>query len=74
MLDVIDSPLVNTQGTNACATVIATPQTGNAAFTKEVDVFAENGITYLYPLIDLADRKLLVRQMLRTWEGPIPLS
>jgi predicted nucleotide-binding protein (sugar kinase/HSP70/actin superfamily) len=74
MLDVLDSPLVNTQATNACATVIATPQTVNAAFTKEVDVFAEHGITYLYPLINLADRKLLARQMLRAWGDILGLS
>ena len=74
MLDVLESSLVNLRGTNACATVIGAPQTAKASFTKEADVFAEHGITYLYPLLDLADRKLLARQMLQTWGGVLGLS
>lgn len=74
MFDVLSSPLVNTLGTNACATVIATPQSARAAFTKETDVFAEHGISYLYPFVDMADRKLLGRQMFQTWGGILGLS
>jgi predicted CoA-substrate-specific enzyme activase len=74
MFDVLNTPLVNTLGTNACATIIATPQSARAAFTKETDVFAEHNIEYLYPFVDLADRKLLERQMLQTWGGILGLS
>ena len=74
MFDVLNTPLVNTLGTNACATIIATPQSTKSAFTKETDVFAERGITYLYPFVDLADRKLLARQLMQTWGDILGLS
>src|SRR5215472_14483386 len=52
MVDVLHTPLVNLQGSNACPTVTVTPNTVKAAFTKEVDVFKEQGVVYLDPLID----------------------
>ena len=74
MIDVLCSPLVNTSGSNACPTVTATPSAVKAAFTKEADVFAENGITYLNPILNLADRKLLSHQMFETWAPILGLS
>jgi predicted CoA-substrate-specific enzyme activase len=74
MIDVLCSPLVNTSGSNACPTVTATPSAVKAAFTKEADVFAENGITYLNPILNLADRKLLAHQMFETWAPILGLS
>jgi predicted nucleotide-binding protein (sugar kinase/HSP70/actin superfamily) len=44
MYDVLHSHLVNLAGSNACPTVTATPETVKAAFTKESDIFAENGV------------------------------
>lgn len=70
MFDVLESPLVNVRGNNACPTAAATPEVVKAAFTKEVDVFAERGITYLDPIVDLSDRRLFARQMFRSW-GPL---
>jgi predicted nucleotide-binding protein (sugar kinase/HSP70/actin superfamily) len=58
MYDVLTSPLVNLQGTNACPTVTATPETVKAAFTKENDVFGENNIKYIDPVLNFKDRKL----------------
>jgi predicted nucleotide-binding protein (sugar kinase/HSP70/actin superfamily) len=74
MFDEIESPLVNTLAANACPTVIAAPQTARAAFTNESDVFAEHGITYLHPLLNFADRKLLAMQLLKCWRGCSVLS
>ena len=74
MIDVLCSPLVNTSGSNACPTVTATPSAVKAAFTKEADVFAENGITYLNPILNLADRKLLAHQMFETWAPILGVS
>ena len=74
MFDEIESPLVNTLAANACPTVIAAPQTARAAFTKEKDVFAEHGVSYLHPLLNFADRKLLVRQLLQCWGDVLGLS
>ena len=44
MVDVLHTPLTNLQGSNACPTVTVTPETVKAAFTKEGDVFAEQGV------------------------------
>jgi predicted CoA-substrate-specific enzyme activase len=70
MFDVLSSPLVNARGQNACPTVSVTPETVEAAYTKESDLFSEHGIRYVHPLVNLVDRKLFARQMLQVW-GPI---
>jgi predicted nucleotide-binding protein (sugar kinase/HSP70/actin superfamily) len=70
MFDVLESPLSGTRGQNACPTVAATPRTVRAAFTKEADAFAQAGIQYLDPILDLADRRLFRMQMLDAW-GPV---
>jgi predicted nucleotide-binding protein (sugar kinase/HSP70/actin superfamily) len=49
--------------------VAVTPETVEAAYTIEIDVFAQHGIQYLHLLVNLSDRKLFVRQMFRCW-GP----
>lgn len=74
MVDVLTTKLVKCTGTNACPTVTATPNAVKAAFTKEGDIFKENGITYLDPIINLADRKLFGLQMFRAWESVLGLS
>jgi predicted CoA-substrate-specific enzyme activase len=74
MYDVLHSPLVNLTGTNACPTVTATPATVKAAFTKENDVFAENGIAYLDPILNFKERKLFAFQMMKAWEPVLGIS
>ena len=74
MYDVLHSPLVNLQGTNACPTVTATPETVKAAFTKENDVFAENNVKYIDPVLNFADRKLFAFQMLQAFQSVLGLS
>ncbi len=68
MYDVLSSPLVKLQGSNACPTVTATPETVKAAFTKENDVFAEHNVKYIDPVLNFADRKLFAHQMLQAWQ------
>ena len=70
MIDVLDSPLVHVRASNACPTAGLTPEVVKAAFTKETDAFAERGIAFLDPIVDLADRRMLARQMFDCW-GPI---
>jgi predicted CoA-substrate-specific enzyme activase len=70
MFDVLCSPLVRTRACNACPTVAVTPETVEAAYTKEINIFAENHIGYLHPLANLADQKLFAKQMFDCW-GPI---
>jgi predicted CoA-substrate-specific enzyme activase len=74
MYDVLHSPLVNLQGTNACPTVTATPETVKAAFTKENDVFAENNVKYIDPVLNFSDRKLFAFQMLQALQSVLGLS
>ncbi len=74
MYDVLHTPLVNLTGSNACPTVTATPNAVKAAFTKESDLFGENGITYLDPILNLQDRKICADQMYRAWSPILGLS
>ncbi|MCC7418617.1 MAG: CoA activase [Acidobacteria bacterium] len=74
MIDKLHTPLVGLQGSNACPTVTVTPETAKAAFTKEADVFAEQGVRYLDPIVDFSDRKLLGQQLFQALEGLLGLS
>ncbi|MBA3912467.1 MAG: CoA activase [Acidobacteriales bacterium] len=74
MYDVLTTPLLKVVGNNACPTVTATPETVKAAFTKETDVFAENNVTYLDPILNFSDRKPFAHQMFKAWEPLLGLS
>jgi len=74
MYDVLHSPLVKLQGSNACPTVTATPETVKAAFTKENDVFTESQIQYIDPVLNFADRKLFAFQMFQAFTAVLGLS
>ena len=74
MYDVLHTSLVNLTGSNACPTVTATPEVVKAAFTKESDVFTENGIAYLDPILNLRDEKICADQMYKAWGPYLGLS
>ena len=74
MLDALTSPLADTRGCNACPTATLTPETVKAAFTKEQDHFAEQGIRYVSPLLDLSHRRLFAQQMFEAWSPVLGLS
>jgi len=74
MIDTMNQPLKNCSGANACPTVTATPNAVKAAFIKEGDVFKENGIQYLDPILNIDDRKLVTLQMFRAWAPLLGLS
>ncbi len=74
MIDILPGMLVGVVGNNACPTVALTPQTVRAAFTKEEDLFAALGVRYLYPLLNLDDRRYFRRQMFEAWEPLLGLS
>jgi predicted CoA-substrate-specific enzyme activase len=73
MFDVLRSPLI-VRACNACPTTALTPEVVRAAFTKETDLFAQNGVLYLTPLLDLSKPHLLARQMFDTWKSILGLS
>jgi activator of 2-hydroxyglutaryl-CoA dehydratase/predicted nucleotide-binding protein (sugar kinase/HSP70/actin superfamily) len=70
MFDVLATLLVNTRANNGCPTASVTPETVEAAFTKETNLIAERGIQYIHPLVNLSHRKLFARQMGQAW-GPV---
>jgi predicted CoA-substrate-specific enzyme activase len=74
MFDVLRSPLVNIRASNACPTTALTPEVVRAAFTKESDLFAQNGVVYMDPLLDLSKPDLLARQMYEEWKPALWLS
>jgi len=74
MVDVLHTSLVNLQGSNACPTVTVTPETVKAAFTKESDVFGQQGLTYLDPLVNFSDHNLLAQQLFTSLEPILGLS
>jgi predicted CoA-substrate-specific enzyme activase len=74
MFDVLCSPLVHTRACNACPTVAVTPETVEAAYTKEINVFTERKIGYLHPLLNLSDRRLFEKQMFDCWRSVLGLS
>lgn len=63
MIDSLPAALPGTQASRSCATVTATPEAVKAAFLKEADLFAEAGVRYLDPILDMADRQMCERQM-----------
>jgi predicted CoA-substrate-specific enzyme activase len=74
MFDVLASRLVNVMGHNACPTASVTPETVEAAYTKETNLFSERSIRYVHPLVNLSDRKLFARQMFQAWALVLGLS
>lgn len=73
MMDMLRSPLV-LRASNACPTTALTPEVIRAAFTKESDLFAENGVAYLNPILDLSKPQLLARQLYAEFKSILDLS
>ena len=65
----VESPLVNLMDKAACPIVSGAPKVMRAAFTKEVDFFAERGITYLDTAVTMIEPNLLTKQLFQAW-GP----
>ncbi|WP_321471798.1 BadF/BadG/BcrA/BcrD ATPase family protein [uncultured Paludibaculum sp.] len=74
MFDVLETHLEKVVGSNACPTTIATPLAVAAAFRVGQDEFAQRGIRYLSPLVDLSDHALLSRQMYECWDPLLGLT
>jgi activator of 2-hydroxyglutaryl-CoA dehydratase/predicted nucleotide-binding protein (sugar kinase/HSP70/actin superfamily) len=74
MVDTMHTELTHLQGSNACPTVTVTPETAKAAFVKEGDVFAEQGLSYLCPILAFHDLPLLKKQLFDAWSGALGLS
>jgi predicted nucleotide-binding protein (sugar kinase/HSP70/actin superfamily) len=71
-IDVLFSPMIysldsflrgHVMDSLACPRVMAAPENIKAGFVKEKDVFAENGIRYVSPLVSLGEPPLVPRQL-----------
>src|SRR5262245_16936577 len=57
----------DTQDNASCPIVAGTPDVMKAAFTKEVDFFAQRGIEYLAPALSFSEPTLLAHRMFQTF-------
>ncbi len=57
----------DTQDNASCPIVAGTPDVMKAAFTKEVDFFAQRGIEYLAPALSFQEPSLLAQRMFETF-------
>jgi predicted CoA-substrate-specific enzyme activase len=74
MIDSLPTFLDGVVDSRACPTVTATPEAVKAAFTKESDLFAAAGLTFLDTFLNFAEPALLARQMYGQFGGPLELS
>lgn len=58
----------------SCPIVAGTPKVLRAAFTKEVDFFAERGIEYLDPALTFAEPNLLAQALWQTFEARLAVT
>ena len=80
--DIILFPIPNTLQTDlsdmldscSCPTVTATPEVVKAAFTKEGDVFAEHGIEYWDPVVDMYRPALAEKQLFKFFNDKFGIS
>jgi len=61
--------VADTMDNATCPIVAGAPDVMKAAFTKEVDFFAQRGIEYVDPALSFMEPTLLARRMFETW-GP----
>jgi predicted nucleotide-binding protein (sugar kinase/HSP70/actin superfamily) len=57
----------DTMDNTSCPIVAGTPNVMRAAFTKEVDFFAQRGIEYLDTALSFDEPALMARRMFETW-------
>lgn len=63
MIGNVDSGLSNMIGKWSCPSIAPSPESVKAAFTKEGDLFTENGIEYVSPFLNMAEPEFFSEQM-----------
>ena len=66
--------VADTMDNASCPIVAGTPDVTKAAFTKEVDFFAQRGIEYLDPALTFVEPVLLARRMFETWGARLEIT
>ncbi len=74
MADTMASYLDGTSAACACPTSVATVEASHAAFLKEGDLFAVNGIVFKKTFVNLGEPQLCARQMYEDWKDELGLS
>lgn len=80
-IDILLSPMITSlpsfmrghvAETLSCPRVMAAPENIKAGFLKERDVFAENGIRYIAPLVSLGEPLLVPKQLYEAFKDVLP--
>lgn len=66
--------ITNTLAHYACPTVSASPEVAKAAFTKEADIFAQKGVQYLNPVLNMGEPELMEKQMFEVFGDVLGLT
>lgn len=74
MVDTMPSYLDGTLGACACPTAVATAEATHAAFIKEGDLFAQQGIVFKKTYLNLNEPQLCARQLYADWRDELGLS
>jgi len=74
MIDDLPSDLKFAQDHRACPTVPTTPEAIKAAFTKEGDIFKENGILFLDTFVNPGKPTLLAKQLYEEFKDILGIS
>jgi predicted CoA-substrate-specific enzyme activase len=70
----LKTEMVNTVNSHACPSATITPEVIKAAFTKQDNVFEQQGIKYLDPVLNMSDPDLLRLQMYRFFNESFGVS
>ncbi len=70
----VPSFVKDTMDNTSCPIVAGTPDVIKAAFTKEVDFFAERDIDYVAPALSFSELNLLKKRMFKTWENRLEIT
>ena len=74
MIDMLTTMIEDCRGSNACPAGAATPEAVQSAFSLSRNLFEEHNITYMHPVVNLADRELLALQMFECWKETLGLD
>jgi predicted CoA-substrate-specific enzyme activase len=66
--------VVDTMDNASCPIVAGCPDVMKAAFTKEVDFFAQRGIEYLDPALSFVEPSLMTRRMFETFRSRLDVT
>ncbi len=74
MIGTFDVGLKNTLGNWACPSIVPSAEVAKASFTKEGDIFAALGATYVNPFLNLDEPELFELQMFTAFKSILGLT